>query len=103
MSSVRAPGGLEDPGVQAAAAKALELITDGACIGVGSGHAVAVFIVRLGTLVRQGLEIHVVPASRQSAEEAHNAGVPVVTLEADRKSTRLNSSHTDISRMPSSA
>ena len=25
------------------------------------------------------------------------------TLEADRKSTRLNSSHTDISRMPSSA
>ena len=27
----------------------------------------------------------------------------VVTLRKDRKSTRLNSSHTDISRMPSSA
>ena len=26
-----------------------------------------------------------------------------ITVEADRKSTRLNSSHTDISRMPSSA
>ena len=31
-------------------------------------------------------------------------GVPVSRpLRADRKSTRLNSSHTDISRMPSSA
>ena len=29
--------------------------------------------------------------------------VRVALLEADRKSTRLNSSHTDISRMPSSA
>ena len=27
----------------------------------------------------------------------------VITATADRKSTRLNSSHTDISRMPSSA
>ena len=32
-----------------------------------------------------------------------NAGFDVITLELDRKSTRLNSSHTDISRMPSSA
>ena len=30
-------------------------------------------------------------------------GIPVVVLEADRKSTRLNSSHPSISRMPSSA
>ena len=33
-----------------------------------------------------------------------NADRPALTsLERDRKSTRLNSSHTDISRMPSSA
>ena len=28
---------------------------------------------------------------------------PTTTMDLDRKSTRLNSSHTDISRMPSSA
>ena len=31
------------------------------------------------------------------------AGLVIVEATADRKSTRLNSSHTDISRMPSSA
>ena len=31
------------------------------------------------------------------------AGEVVLTVGGDRKSTRLNSSHTDISRMPSSA
>mgnify|MGYP003336403429 CR=1 FL=1 len=31
------------------------------------------------------------------------AGIADDGVEADRKSTRLNSSHTDISRMPSSA
>ena len=30
-------------------------------------------------------------------------GLAIGTVEPDRKSTRLNSSHTDISRMPSSA
>ena len=33
----------------------------------------------------------------------HPAGTYGVALVSDRKSTRLNSSHTDISRMPSSA
>ena len=31
------------------------------------------------------------------------AGLAKLPIEVDRKSTRLNSSHTDISRMPSSA
>ena len=30
-------------------------------------------------------------------------GTAIVSIARDRKSTRLNSSHTDISRMPSSA
>ena len=32
-----------------------------------------------------------------------SSGAVLVNMEGDRKSTRLNSSHTDISRMPSSA
>ena len=35
--------------------------------------------------------------------ESFIGGTPPVERKADRKSTRLNSSHTDISRMPSSA
>ena len=38
-------------------------------------------------------------AQRQSAYEANRK----LEIKLDRKSTRLNSSHTDISRMPSSA
>ena len=32
-----------------------------------------------------------------------NPGINAMLIQIDRKSTRLNSSHTDISRMPSSA
>ena len=46
--------------------------------------------------MEKGLEGAV--AARNEAMAAYGA-----TTEADRKSTRLNSSHTDISRMPSSA
>ena len=34
---------------------------------------------------------------------AREGGIGVIHINLDRKSTRLNSSHTDISRMPSSA
>ena len=48
---------------------------------------------------------------KQNARSANDTGSPEVQVslltarinELDRKSTRLNSSHTDISRMPSSA
>jgi ribose 5-phosphate isomerase len=40
--SRREHGGIADPAVHAAAAKAIELISDGARIGLGSGRAVAV-------------------------------------------------------------
>ena len=43
----------------------------------------------------------------QTIEQKHTAKIKTVSLSLlyvlDRKSTRLNSSHTDISRMPSSA
>ena len=50
------------------------------------------------------LELHAVAEVRyQDCEEAGEALVPAEKLLADRKSTRLNSSHEWISRMPSSA
>ena len=47
-------GGVTDPAVHAAAAKAIELISDGALVGLGSGRAVSVFIAKLGELQRDG-------------------------------------------------
>ena len=49
---------------------------------------------------QRGLECWTVIASLR--EPSDFSGLPVVAAQ-DRKSTRLNSSHTDISRMPSSA
>ena len=44
-----------------------------------------------------------VSLSRTKNTTLKTAGMILIPLAADRKSTRLNSSHTDISRMPSSA
>ena len=38
-----------------------------------------------------------------AVKEAHNRGIEIYLIQRDRKSTRLNSSHHAISRMPSSA
>ena len=44
-----------------------------------------------------------VPATTRASFSFYNTFAEIDRLAADRKSTRLNSSHTDISRMPSSA
>ena len=51
--------------------------------------------------VMDGLNNNGIALVQQLHEAEH--GVTVETVFIDRKSTRLNSSHTDISRMPSSA
>ena len=43
------------------------------------------------------------PAPGHEDRIKHHLSIPYITEAGDRKSTRLNSSHTDISRMPSSA
>jgi ribose 5-phosphate isomerase A len=73
-------GGSDDPSVHAVAAKALELITDGARVGLGSGRAASVFIAKLGSLVREGLRVSGVPTSLGSATRAREAGIPLVGL-----------------------
>jgi ribose 5-phosphate isomerase A len=66
--------------VHAVATKALELITDDARIGLGSGHAASVFIAQLGVRVREGLRVSGVPTSRASARQARKVGIPLIEL-----------------------
>jgi ribose 5-phosphate isomerase A len=77
------PGSSDDPSVQAAAAKAVELVRDGARVGLGSGRAVSVFIAKLGARQRDGLRIRAVTASRCSTREARRAGIPLIELGED--------------------
>lgn len=79
----RDPGGPGDPGVQAAARKALELIRDGAHVGLGSGRAASLFIAYLGQRRREGLRVMGVPTSRASAYQARKAGIPLTELSED--------------------
>jgi ribose 5-phosphate isomerase A len=78
--AARPSGGTDDPGVCAAAAKALELVFDGARVGLGSGRAASVFIAMLGARVREGLRISGVPTSRATAALARDAGIPLIEL-----------------------
>jgi ribose 5-phosphate isomerase A len=78
--SRREHGGIADPAVHAAAAKAIELISDGARIGLGSGRAVAVFIAKLGELRHHGVRVTCVCASVASTVEARRVGLSVVEL-----------------------
>lgn len=73
-------GTSDDPSVQAAAAKAVGLVRDGARVGLGSGRAVSVFIAQLGARQGDGLRIEAVTASRGSTRAAERAGIPLVQL-----------------------
>jgi ribose 5-phosphate isomerase A len=72
--------GTDDPGVAAAAAKALDLVFDGARVGLGTGRAASEFIARLGARVRAGLRVGAVPTSRATAAQARDAGIPLIEL-----------------------
>jgi ribose 5-phosphate isomerase A len=80
MTSERGAGTTGDPAIQAVAAKALELIKDGARIGLGTGRAASAFIAALGARHRQGLRVSGVPTSLASADEALRAGIPLIEL-----------------------
>ena len=69
-----------DDGSHAASAKALELIVDGARIGLGSGNSAQVFISALGERVRAGLRVTCAATSSASADRARQAGIPLVAI-----------------------
>jgi len=61
--------------------RALELVTDGASIGLGSGRAAWAFVRLLGDRVRAGrLKVRGVPTSDETARIATESGVPLVGL-----------------------
>ncbi len=70
----------EDPAMYAAAASALELIVDGARVGLGSGRTASVFVRLLGARVRDGLRVTGVPASGAIETLARAEGIPLVAL-----------------------
>jgi ribose 5-phosphate isomerase A len=69
--------------VQAVAAHALDLIADGARVGLGSGRAAAAFIAGLGARVQQGLRVVGVPTSEAAACQARQLGIPLLDLDQD--------------------
>lgn len=65
----------------ALAHKALEFVTDGAVVGLGTGHAATAFIRELGQRVQQGLRVQGVATSAASADLAKELHIPLTTLD----------------------
>jgi ribose 5-phosphate isomerase A len=63
------------------AERALEMIADGAAVGLGSGRAATEFVHALGRRVQAGLRIRGVPTSEATAELARRLGIPLGSLE----------------------
>ena len=59
---------------------ALDAVTDGMIVGLGSGSTVAYFIRELGVRVKGGLRIHGIPTSEDSRRLATEVGVPLTNL-----------------------
>ena len=74
------PGSRDDPGIQAVVARALELVPEGARVGLGSGRAASEFIIQLGARRAEGLRVSGVPSSEASAALARRVGIPVIPL-----------------------
>ncbi len=72
-----------DPAVLSVAAYVLDLIHDGARIGLGSGRASAAFIAKLGERVKAGLNVMGVPTSNASDRQARELGIPIIELTED--------------------
>ena len=60
--------------------KALELVSDGMTLGLGSGKASERFVAALGARVRTGLKVRGVPTSSGTEKLARKEGIEVVPL-----------------------
>jgi ribose 5-phosphate isomerase A len=61
-----------------AAAKSLEFVRDGMCLGLGSGSTAAIMLRLLGERVRGGLRVAGVPTSEASRRLAEQAGITLL-------------------------
>jgi ribose 5-phosphate isomerase A len=64
-----------------AAARALDFVSEGQIVGLGSGRAAAAFVRALAERVRAGLHIRGVPTSGRTAALATEQGIPLVDLD----------------------
>jgi ribose 5-phosphate isomerase A len=66
---------------RAAAARAVELVSDGMRLGLGTGSTARPFVELLGERVQGGLKVVGVPTSEATREIAIRVGVPLTTLD----------------------
>src|SRR5687768_9902867 len=66
---------------RAAAASALEFVSPGMRLGLGSGSTAKHFVELLGERVRGGLDVIAVPTSEVTRSDAERLGVPLTTLD----------------------
>ncbi len=64
---------MTDPGLENAAARVLELVADGMRVGLGTGHAAAVFLARLADRIRGGLHVVGVATSEATAAQGRSS------------------------------
>jgi len=65
---------------KAAAEAAVTHVKDGMIVGLGTGSTATYAVEALGSLVRNGLRIHGIPTSEQTARQASSLGIPLTTL-----------------------
>lgn len=66
---------------RAAARKALEYVTSGMKIGLGTGSTAAIFVELLAAKVKSGLEVVCVPTSEATAAQARALGIKLTSLD----------------------
>lgn len=71
----------DELGLRAIATRALDLVPDGAIVGLGTGRAAAAFIAALGARMRDGLRVRGVPTSDASAVQARALAIPLLDLD----------------------
>jgi ribose 5-phosphate isomerase A len=64
-----------------AAEAALDYVSDGMTVGLGSGSTAEVFVAKLGERVRGGLNIIAVPTSEQTAKLAEDVGITLKPID----------------------
>jgi ribose 5-phosphate isomerase A len=64
-----------------AAAKAVEFVTDGMKLGLGTGSTAEIFLELLAARVRGGLNVIGTPTSERTAEKARSLGIPLANLD----------------------
>ena len=65
----------------AAARAALDLVTEGMRLGLGTGSTASRFVAALGERVAAGLDVLCVPTSEATREQAARLGIPLTTLD----------------------